>query len=179
LLSSSTNNALNFIGVDDSGEIGVDDLGEWESVVNLVGGWFLVVTVEAIELVDGSLGPDDESANVTSWGEEEEVEAGDFEEVYTWDVSESLGHWSVLLVVDDQWTSSLGVASVSELSLSCSDSAGVLDSFNISISVECLEELDGLGGLFEIENGIVGDNQWYFWDLFDSVSSGENQSGGS
>lgn len=178
MLALAANDALDFVGVDDSGKIGVDNLGEWESVVNLFGGWLLVVSVEAVELIDGTLGPDDESANVATWGKKEEVEAGNFEEIDTRDVSEGLGHWGVLLVVDDQWTSSLGVTSVSELALSSSDLAGILNSLNISVSVEGLEELDSLSGLFDVKDGFVADNQWDFWDLFDSVSSGENQSGG-
>jgi len=62
---------------------------------------------------------------VTSRGEEEKVETVNIDKLNSGDVSERLNHWG-LLVVDDQGASSLNVSSVSELTLSASDLAGIL-----------------------------------------------------
>lgn len=62
---------------------------------------------------------------MTSRSEGEEVETVDVDEFNSRDVSERLNHWG-LLVVDDQGASSLDISSVSELSLSASDLAGIL-----------------------------------------------------
>lgn len=170
--------ALDFVGVDDSGEVGVGDLGVGETVVDLSGGGLLVGSVEVVQSLKSTTGPDDESANVTSGSEEEEVETVDVDELNSGDVSERLNHWG-LLVVDDQGASSLDVSSVSELTLSASDLAGILGLFNIGVGGESLEDLDGLRGLLNVEDAFVAEDEWDLRDLFDSVSSGQDQRSGS
>lgn len=170
--------ALDFVGVDDSGKVGVGDLGVGETVVDLSAGGLLVGSVEVVQSLKSTTGPDDESANVTSGSEEEEVETVDVDELDSGDVSERLNHWG-LLVVDDQGASSLDVSSVSELTLSASDLAGILGLLDIGESVKSLEDLDGLRGLLNVEDGFVAEDEWDLWDLFDSVSSGQDQRSGS
>lgn len=169
----STENRLNFVGVDDTVEVRVDDLSVWETVINLVLSSLLVCSVERVELFDGSLGPDDKSSDVSSWSEGEEVKSVNIGKFDTGDVSESLGQGR-LSVVDDQRTASLNVSAVSELTLTGSDLAGVDSSFDIAVSVEGLKDLNGLLGLLNINN-IVSENERNLRDLLNSVSSGHHE----
>jgi hypothetical protein len=68
---------LNFIRVDDSGNIGIGQDGSGQSEVDLLGRFLLVGSVDGIELLEGSLGPDDESSQMTSGGQLEEIESAD------------------------------------------------------------------------------------------------------
>jgi len=112
---------------------------------------------------------------VSSGGELEEVEPSNVNELDSGDVSESLDD-SVVLVVDDQGSSSHSVPSSSHLSLSSSDLPGVGDLDDVGVSLGSLEESDGLLGL-GVGLGGVGDDEGDLLDLLDSVSSSENERG--
>jgi len=171
-------NGLDFIGVDDSGNIGVGEDGSGELVVDLLGGSLLVSSVDLVESLESVGSPNDESSKVTSWGELQQVQSGNAGKFNTGQVSESLGERG-LVVVDHEWTSPLNVSSVSHLSLSGSESLGVLDFLNIRESIEGFEEGNSLGGLVDVIDGLVVDDQRNLRDLLDSVTSGQNQRGES
>jgi len=82
-----------------------------------------------------------------------------------------------LLIIDDQRSTALGVASISRFAHSTSQFARVLDLLNIGKSVDGLEDLDGSRGFGDLQNTIVGDNERNLRNLLDSVSSGHHQSG--
>lgn len=108
----------------------------------------------------------------------EEIESANISEFNARDVSESLVHGG-LSVVDDQRTTSLDITTVSELTLTGSDLLGVNNSLDISVSVEILEDLDGLLGLFDIGDGLGVKDEGNLGDLLNSVTSGQHEGDGS
>ena len=165
-LAGSSDDGLDFVRVDKSGDIRVGDLGSWEVEARLL-------LVNLVEGRDGRLGPDDESTDVSSWSELEEVELVNGAGLDTWNVLESSNE-SLVLSVDDKRTSSLSVSPVPHLSLSSSDLSGVGNLGDIGVSGESLEELDsglGLGG--RLDTG--GDDKRDLLDLLNSVTSGKNE----
>jgi len=177
-LLGSTENGLDFVRVDDTVEIGVDDLGVRKAVIDLGSRGLLVGSVDGVELLKSSLSPNDESSNVSSGSEGEEIETGNISEFNARDVSESLVQGS-LSVVNDQGTTSLDITTVSELTLTSSDLLGVDHSLDIGISVEGLEDLDGLLGLFNVRDSLSVKDEGNLGDLLNSVTSGQHEGNGS
>ena len=134
----------------------------------------LVSTEDLVETLEGILSPNDESSDVSSWGKLEEVESADVDDFNTWDVSQGLDEGDVLSAVDDQRSSSGSVPSVSLFSSSCSDSGGINDLLDVVPGTDEFQESDGFSGSFNFFDSVVND-QWEFWDLVDSVSSGLDQ----
>jgi len=69
-------------------------------------------------------------------------------------------------------------SSVSHFSLSTSDFDGAFDALNVSDGVEGGEELHGSGGLFEGDNGVVGNHQRDLWNPLDPVATSKHKSSG-
>jgi len=134
----------------------------------------LVSSVEGIKLLIGILGPDDESAKMTTGSKEEDVQAVNIENVNTGKVAEG-SEESTFLFVDDQRTFSLDVSPVSGFSFSGSDFLGVLHFLDIGISFQGLEEFDSLGSLVKRSDGVSANNKGNFGDFLDSVTTGEDQ----
>ena len=170
---------LVFVGVDDSGDVGVGDLVGGEAPSFLLGAVLGVGSEDVVEFLEGALGPDDKSADMSSGGELEEVESADVSDFDSGDVSECLDEGDVGSAVDDQRSSSGSVSSVSEFSLSGSDLDGVDDFLDISPGSDVSEESHGFLGAFDFLSGI-GHNEREFGDGIDSVSSGldEREDGG-
>ena len=167
--SSWLQGGLDFISLKDSLEIGIGHDWSWHGESLLVVG-----AVDGIEGLEGRGGPDAESADMSTWGEFEQVEFVNWEEGNTWDVSESEGQ-TIILGVDDQWSSLLDTSSVSHFTTSGTESSRGFDTFNISPCVGLTENTNGILGLGQSLNRVF-DNQWEFWNLFDSVTLGHGQS---
>lgn len=165
-LTSWSEDGLDLIGVDESGDIRRSDLGDGEGEARLV-------LVDVVEGSNGRLGPDDESTDVTSWGELEQVELVNWAGLDTWDVLEGSND-TLILGVDDEGSSSLPVSPVPHLSLSSSDLSGVGNFGDVGVGGNGFEELDGGLGLVDRLDG-RGEDEGNFLDLLDSVSSGKNQ----
>lgn len=165
---------MDLVGVDDSGDVGVGHLmdGKGPSFLLLAG--LGVGSEDVVEFLEGTLGPYDESSNVTSGGQLEKVESADVSDLNSGNVSQSLDEGNISSTVDNQRSSSGSVSSVSELSFSGSDLDGVNDLLDIRPSSDILEESNGLLSSFDFFGGI-GDDQGEFGDVVDSVSSGLNQ----
>jgi hypothetical protein len=73
-LAGGTNDRLDLVRVDETGQIRVGDDGVGEAVVFLKLGRGGGCSVQLIELLECVFGPDDESANMATRGELEEVE---------------------------------------------------------------------------------------------------------
>jgi len=179
--SDLTNDALDFIGVDDSSNIGVFEDGS----VQLVSGLFLgresVGSEDLVEGLEGRFSPDDESSQMTTGSELLKVKSVDIADVNSWDVSDSLEDVGIFVVVDEERSLSDLVSLVSELSNTGSQSLGGIDSFNIFISTDSLQEGNSFLGLFNSFNLIV-DDEGQVGDVGDSVTSGKDEgsdSGGS
>jgi len=173
LLAGGSENALDFSRVDDALNIWVGDLGGGEGVVFLDLGSGILGSVDRVEELEGALGPDAESSKVTTRCELEEVESSYVCKLYTWDVSEGLDD-TVVLCVNDERTTSLLVTTAAHLSLSCSSFAAVADLGDIVVCPQCLKGSNGSLGLVECLDSIA-DNQRYFLNLLNSVSSGQNE----
>lgn len=168
---------LDFVRVDDSGEVRVGDLVVRDGPV---AGGSLVSSVDAVELLESTLSPDDESSDVSSGGELEEVESGDVDGLDTGDVPEGSDQGHISAAIDNKRSSSGSVPSVSVFAVSSSDLDSVSNLLDITESSDVLKELDGLLGPLD-GLGTVVDDEGEFGDLVNSVSSGlhQGEDGGS
>lgn len=166
LLTTFSDNGLDLLRVDESGNVGGRDLGLGKNKAGLL-------LVDRVEGGNGGFGPDDESTDVTTGSELEEVEGLDGASLDTWNVLECSND-SFILGVNDQRSPSLPVPPVPQLSLSGPDLSRVGNLGDVGVSRDGLEQLDGspglLGGL-----DIGRDDEGTFLDLLDSVTSSENK----
>ena len=163
---------LNLIGVNDSGEVSAVHHVSVENVSTLFNVSSAVVSEDTVEGLEGVLGPDHESAEVTTGGELEEVKSVNVDEVDTWEVSGGSLHVLILLSVDDEGTTSEDISGVSHFALASSDLLGVSRSLHVITSTNTLEGLEeGLSGV-----NIEGlNNQGELGDVLDLVASSHNQ----
>lgn len=161
---------MDLVRVDESCDIRVGDLGDGEVEARLL-------LVDLVKGGNGRLGPDDESSDVSSRSQLEQVELVNGAGLDSGNVLESSDN-SLILGVNDQRTSSLSVSSVSHLSLSSSDLSRVGDLGDIGVSRDSLQELNGSLGL---GGGLDGgrDDEGDLLDLLDSVTSSKDQRGES
>lgn len=115
---------LNLIGVDDSGKISAGHDSSVEVISTLFEGSVSVGTENSVESSETTLGEDDESTEMSSWSELEDVESMDVASVNTWQVSSGSLQFVVSLVVDDQWSLSQDVSGVSQFTLTGSGVSG-------------------------------------------------------
>jgi hypothetical protein len=135
---------------------------------------------DLIKLVESSLSPDDESAQVTTGGKVEQVEVVDGGALDTGQVLESSDN-TLIVGVDHKGTSAHHEASVSHLSGASADLSGVLALLHISIGTEGLKDGKGILGLGAGVDG-VGEDKGELRDGIHSVATGHHKghdSGGS
>ena len=142
-------------------------------VVLLVDGRLVKGTEDLVKEGEGTLGPDDEAAEVTTGRELEEVESPDVDELNTRDVAERLDD-ALVLVIDDKRAAALAVTAVPELALARTELAGVGHLDNVRVRLEALEESDSLLGLGE-RLGLAGDDEGDLLDLLDAVATGQDE----
>jgi len=165
-LSSGSEDGLDLVRVDESGDVGGGDLGGGEVEARLP-------LVDTVKGGNGGLGPDDESTDVSTRGELEQVELVNRAGLDTWDVLEGSDE-TLVLGVDDKGSSSLPVSPVPHLSFTGTDLSRVGDLGDVGVSGDGLQELDsglGLGG--RLDAG--GDDKGDLLDLLDSVTTGEDK----
>lgn len=173
-MSLWSNNALDFVGVDDFSDIRVSDQRSLEMVSSLALGTDSVGTENLVKSLESGGSPDDESSDLTTWGELSKVKSGDVNDFDTWNVSNGSGELSAFTGINKEWTLSDLVMFASGFSDSCSGGLGVDNFLNIGINTDSLEESNGFLGLFNTFDLVV-DNQRNHWSLFDSVSSGVDE----
>jgi hypothetical protein len=144
-------------------------------VVLLEGRGLVVGTKDLVEEGKGASGPDHKPAKVTTGCELEDVEVANVDSLDTGDVAEGLDE-TLVLVVDDQGSSSLTVATVTQLALSGTELAGVGDLLDVVVGVESLEGSDGGLGPRDTLDG-VSDDEGNLLDLLDTVTAGEDEGG--
>ena len=101
-----------------------------------------------VEGVEGGGSPDAESADMSAWGEFQQVEFVNWEKSDTGDVAEGKSD-TIVLAVDDKWTTLLNVTSVSHLTTTGTVTAAGLDTLNISPGVCFSQNGDGVLGLLQ------------------------------
>jgi len=115
---------LNLIGVDDSGKIGAGHDSSVEVISTLFEGRVSVGTENSVKSSETTLGEDDESTEMSSWSELEDIESMDVASVNTWQVSSGSLQFVISFVVDDQWSLSQDVSGVSQFTLTGSGVSG-------------------------------------------------------
>jgi hypothetical protein len=99
----SVQNGLNFVALEEGLEVGVLDDGGWDAPVLFGGGTGGEVAVDSVEGFEGVFSEDEESSDMSTWGQSKNVQVVDIENFDAWDVSES-SHNTVVLGVDDGWS---------------------------------------------------------------------------
>jgi hypothetical protein len=119
---------------------------------------------------------------VTTGGELEEVEGEDGGGLNTGDVAEGLDEVLAvgLGVVDNERTAALAEAAATELTLTGTELAGLLDLDELGTGTNSLEEGNGGLGLGQgsVLEGLGLDNEGNLGDVGDTVTAGEEESGG-
>jgi len=168
--------SLNLIRVDNSGEVSALHGGTVESVSSLLDTSLVGGSEDGIELLEGSGGVDDESTEVTTGSELEEVKSVDVASVNSGEVSSVVVDVGILVVVDDKGTLSHGESGVSHLTLTVSGGLGSTDSSEIVSGTVGLERVEhGLGGVSRVDVG----NEGELGDGINFVSSGEDEGSAS
>ena len=171
---------LNLGRVDELDNVGLGDRVLGKEEVLLEGRGLGGGTVDLVKGLESGRGPDDETAEVTTRGELEEVHGEDGAGLNTGDVAESGNELLAILagVVDNEGTTALAVAAVSQLTLTGAELLGSLDL--LEVSTNGLEEGDGSGGLGDgsvAEGGRVDDER-NLRNGGDLVTTGHQESGG-
>ena len=176
---NGTELGLNLIRVNNSGEVSAFHGGTVESVSSLLNTSLVGGSEDGIKSGECGRSVDNESSEVTTRGELEEVKSVDVARVNSGHVSSVLLDVRVVVVVDDKGTLSHGESGVSHLTLTVSGGLGSTDSTEIVSGTDGGESGEhGTGGLSRVDVGNKGE----FGDGVDSVSSSENEgsaSGGS
>lgn len=144
-------------------------------VVFLQDGGLVESTEDLIEKGKGTLGPDDETTDVATGSELEKVESPDVGELNTGQVPEGFDD-TVVLGVDNERATTLTVSAPPELSLTSTELARVGDLDDVTVSLDGLQESDGL---FCFLVGLDGgrDNEGNLGDFLDTVTAGKDEGG--
>jgi hypothetical protein len=164
---------LNFIGVDDTGDVTNGDHGSGERISLLDGTLGGSVSEDGVKGLESLLSPDHETTNVTTGGKVKKVEALNGGKLNTGKVAESLLHGSTLLVHDKR-TTSHGESSVSHLTGTSSDVLGVLGLVAVIRGTEGLEDSIGILSLGNSLD-LVGDDEGELKDVVNLVSTSHNE----
>mmetsp|Transcript_158344 Transcript_158344/g.485145 ORF Transcript_158344/g.485145 Transcript_158344/m.485145 type:complete len:333 (+) Transcript_158344:3-1001(+) len=167
---------LDLVGVDEAAQVRVGH-GVVGQVEVLLGRGARPGAVKLVELLEGTLRPDDKAAHVATGRQLEQVEAGHAARLDTGQVAECLGD-AVVLVVHDEGAAAEHVATVAHLSLAATELLGVLGVLDVSVGVHTLEDLSGLLGARDRLNA-VGDDQRNLGDLVDAVATRHDERGQS
>lgn len=173
--------ALDFGAVDEAGKVGLgDNVGRQEEVLlesrGLGGG-----AVDLVEGLEASGGPDDETAEVTTGGQLQQVQGVDRGGLDTSNVAEALDQLLAinLGVVDDQRSTALAVTAATELALAGAQLLGALDLLDIGTGTDGLQETESGGSLgsgSSLENSGV-DDEGNLRNGHDLVTAGEEERG--
>merc|ERR1711997_1011108 len=77
-----------FVTLEEGLEVGVLDDGGWDAPVLFGGGTGGEVAVDSVEGFEGVFSEDEESSDVSTWGQSKNVQVVDIENFDAWDVSE-------------------------------------------------------------------------------------------
>jgi hypothetical protein len=126
-----------------------------------------------VQEAECTLGPDDETAEVTTGGKLEQVQAANVCNLNTRQVPERTDD-SLVLIVNDKGTTALAMTAVAHLPLAGAQFARVGDLDNIRVCAETFEKRDGLLGLSITLNG-GRDNEGNLVDTLNAVAAGKDE----
>lgn len=174
VLVCGSHHALDRVGVDDPGEVGVAEDGSVELVALFL---FSLLPVRAEDVIQGlecARGPDDEPAELAARSQLSEVEPVHVADLHSRDVPECLDQLHVLVGVDHKGSLSELVPSASHFSLAGSQSLVLHDLEDVLVGAEPLEEGHCVLGLL-IALELVVDDEGELRDVLDSVASGKDE----
>lgn len=181
LTLGSTQHALDFRAVDETGQVGLgDNVGRQEEVL-LESGGLGGGAIDLVEGLEGARGPDDETTQVATGGELQQVERVDGVGLDTSNVAEALDEILAvdLRVVDNERSAALAVAAATELALTGAELLGALDLLQVGAGTDGLQEGQsgrglGVGGTVK---GSRVDNEGNLGNGHDLVTAGEEEGG--
>jgi len=136
-----------------------------------------VGAVDLVKSLESIRGPDDETTAVCTRGELEKVETSDLAEIDTRDVTEGTGQAALVVVVDHKRTTTLDVTTTTPLALASTDATRGDDTFDIIVSTDGLEALDGILGLLDLGDRVVADHDGDLLDVLDAVAASDHEGG--
>jgi len=161
------------LSLEQLGQIGDGHLGLGKVPAGLLLGSHTPCTVKGVQLLESSLSPDTETADVATRGQLQKVELADLDGVDTWDVSEGLGQ-TLVLVIDDKRSTLLDAPAVTHLSLSGPHPLGLVDLVDVVVGPVPLQEDHGLLGLGKGLD-LVRHNQGALGGSLDTVTFGHDE----
>ena len=169
---------LNLIGVDDSGEIGAVHHVLLEVVSTLFDSSLVEGSEDGVKSGESILGEDNESSEVTTRGELEEVKSVDGASVNTHQVTGGSLEERVLISVDEEGSLSDDEAGASHLTGSVSGSLGFSSADEVVVGTNLVKGLEKSTGALNVKRV---DNKREFGDGLNGVTSGLNKrsAGGS
>lgn len=123
---------LNLVRVDDSSEISDGHLASVELISTLLNTLLSVGSEDLVEVGEGVLGEDDESAEVSTWGELKQVQSVDAASVNTWEVSGGSLEEGVLISVNKERSLSQNETRISHFVLTSTGGSALANSFKIT-----------------------------------------------
>lgn len=177
--NSGLDNGLDLVRVNQTGQVSVGHVSMGEVEAALGSGVLLEGSEELIKLVEGTLSPDDESAQMSTGGKVEQVQVLHRGDLNTGQVLES-SHKALVIGVHHKRPSAHDIASVSHLSGASTDLSGVLGLLHIGISTEGSKDSKRILGLGDGVDRVRKD-QGELRDGLHSVATGHNKghNGGS
>jgi len=172
-LAGRADDRLDFVTVDQTGNVWVGDLGGGKEIIFFVNRGFFRGSEDLIKEGECVLRPDDETAEMTTRRELQEVKSPHVNELDTGQVAERLDN-TIILIVDNKGATALTMSAVPQLSFTSTEFAGVGDLDDIGIRVKGLEESNSLLGLCERFGGVL-DHERDLLDLLDAVTTGKDE----
>jgi hypothetical protein len=168
-----TENGLNLIGVDDSGEISALHNSSVESVSLLLGRGVDEIAKDGVESSEGGFSVDNESTEVTSRGELQDVKSVDVANINTGDVSSSLGNIVIIITINEEGTLSHDISRVSVFANTGSDFLGGIHFGKIVINTKLAKDSEEFRGLLSSAKSINDKRE--LWDGINGVSTSHDE----
>ena len=166
-----------FVGLQQASKVGVGHLRSRKMESFLDCGGLGVGAEDRVELAESTLGPDDQTSNMSTRGELQQVETIDGNSRDTRNVAEGLLD-STFGVVDNKRSLLLLMTAVTGLSFTGTDVLGVVDLLDVIPGSNSLEEGNGFLGLLESFD-LVADDERDLVQFVDNVSTSLDKSGDS
>jgi len=179
-VDSGSQLALHLIAVDDASQVRVEHQRARQRVASLLSALAGLRSPDGVELLECSASPDDESAQVTTGRELQQVQAVDRRRLHTRQVAESLGD-AIVRGEDDERSTAHDVATVARLADTAADFAGVSGLLHVGVGAHGLQGSNGLLRLGDALDGVVDDkrNLRHALDLVSTSHHKRRQSAGS
>jgi len=176
VLLNVTELGLDLVRVDNSGKVGAGHHTSVELVTRLLDSLLSVGTEDLVKGLEGIFGEDDESSEVTTGGELEEVKSADIADINTGEVTAGSLEVGVLVTVNDEGTSGHLETGVSLLVGTIAGRLGGTNSLHVLGGTDLVKAgEESLGGVtVEAVN-----DEGELSNLIDVVTSGEDKGGNS